>query len=247
MISHRPYSRLAGIYDRIMDHVDYDEWARYIALIFERYASNIHTVLETACGTGSISLILQISHGYCMTGMDLSHDMLRVAAGKIRRANRPVRLIAADMTSLPVSGEFDAVLCLYDSINYLINPADFTRAVGEAAGVLRSGGLFVFDVCTMKNSLMFFSDKTLEGEVDSVMYERTCRFHSASRIQENTFVLKERGRTFNEIHLQKIYFLDEVERMTAHPALELVGIFDDMTLRPGSEGSERIHFVLRKK
>jgi len=230
-----------------MDHVDYEYWARYISLIFERYGTNIRTVLETACGTGSLSIILQKKYGYCMTGMDLSPDMLFVAADKIRGESRPVRLFAADITALPVSGMFDGVLCLYDSINYISDPAIFVRAIGEVAGVLRGGGLFVFDICTLKNSLMFFSQKTLSEEIGSVTYRRKCRFHSRLRIQENSFVIEENGKTYTEKHLQKIYYLDEVKAMIAHPLFETVGIFDDMTFIPGSEDSERVHFVLRKK
>ena len=58
----RPYQAIAGLYDRIMDHVDYEAWAGYIDTLFTRFHPGVRSVLETACGTGSLAVLL-ISRG----------------------------------------------------------------------------------------------------------------------------------------------------------------------------------------
>ncbi|MFL2541138.1 MAG: class I SAM-dependent DNA methyltransferase [Candidatus Latescibacterota bacterium] len=80
-IPQAPYQGLAPIYDYVMRHVDYDEWADYVQSLLERWAPEATQIADLACGTGNISLELR-RLGYEMTGVDISGDMLRVANGK---------------------------------------------------------------------------------------------------------------------------------------------------------------------
>ena len=151
----KPYEELANIYDRVMDHVDYDSWTQYLVKAFRRFGSRISSVLEIACGTGNLSVHLAC-RGLDLVCMDVCPEMVQVASRKYYdRGNMPL-FIAADMTALPFQAQFDSVICMYDSINYLCEPSDFRKAASEISSVLKPGGLFIFDVCTVKNSETFF-------------------------------------------------------------------------------------------
>ncbi|MBN1291937.1 MAG: class I SAM-dependent methyltransferase [Candidatus Latescibacteria bacterium] len=242
-----PYSELAVIYDSLMDHVDYSSWAKYISSIFERFTSGVVNVLEIAGGTGSLSVELH-KYGYSMTCMDYSHSMLKSAVKKFYKASMPLNIITANMTSLPLNFHYDAVLCLYDSINYLIKPEDFIRTLHEVASILTDDGIFVFDVCTVKNSELFFRDTSMVEHIDDIVCERICKFNRRKRIQENHFILERPGqKKIKESHYQKIYMLDEIgEMISDSPFIEL-SRFDDTSFVYGTEESERVHFVLRKR
>lgn len=244
--SNHPYAAIAEIYDSIMDHVDYSIWADYLSSLFRRFHPQVKTVFETACGTGSLALHLH-TMGYSFTGMDRSVEMLKIAASKFREAGLPQRLLAANMTAIPLKKRFDAVICVYDSINYLLEPDDFRKALREAAAITGNDGLFVFDVCTVKNSELFFKDSSMTDIVGDLEYERICRYDSARRIQENRFIISRNGKfRVTETHRQKIYLLDEIGRMIRESPFIEVGRYDDMSFRPGSESSERVHFVLKR-
>jgi ubiquinone/menaquinone biosynthesis C-methylase UbiE len=242
-----PYSELAQIYDHLMDHVDYRAWADYIVSVYDRFSSGVDTILEIACGTGSLSIELY-KYGYSVTGTDLSPFMLKQAAEKFEKAGIPLRLFAADMVSLPVApNQFDAVLCLYDSINYVRKPRDLRNAVNEIASVLKKGGIFIFDICTIRNSEMFFTDHTMVERYGDITCERTCRFDPRRRIQENHFVIEHPGKKrIYESHYQKIYRLEEISDILEGLPFRELGRFDDMTFSPGTEKSMRVHFVLEK-
>ena len=49
------YEFLAGCYDELTTDVRYSRWADYIEKHFARSALPIHTVLDLACGTGSLT------------------------------------------------------------------------------------------------------------------------------------------------------------------------------------------------
>jgi hypothetical protein len=54
------------------------------------------------------------------------------------------------MRRLPPGEPADLVTCLGDSINYLLDPSDLPRAFGAAAGRLRPGGLYLFDLNSLR-------------------------------------------------------------------------------------------------
>ncbi len=228
-----------------MDHVKYDEWAAYISSIFRKYDVDVSRILEVACGTGNFALYLS-ELGYDLTCSDLSPEMLKIAAAKFERHNIPKKLFAADMSALPVQGEFDAVLCLYDSVNYLLDTEDIIETVDSIYAVLRTGGLFIFDICTVKNSKLYFSGNSMYEELDDISYERNCSFNDSDCIQENVFIVDCPDRKFRECHLQRIYSLDEMNDIVSTTSFSPLGVFNDQTFTEGSEESERVHFVLRK-
>ncbi|MFA6470676.1 MAG: class I SAM-dependent methyltransferase [Candidatus Latescibacterota bacterium] len=243
----KPYSELAQFYDRMMDHVDYSSWANYISSLFHHFNKDVHSIFETACGTGSLAVELN-KLGYELTCMDASPDMVRMAAGKFKEKGIPLRLLAGNMQSIPVKAEYDAAICIYDSINYMVNPSDFHKAICEAASVIRRDGLFVFDVCTVKNSELFFDDRDVSEFFEDIEYDRRCRYDPNKRIQKNFFIIRDLGKKqMTESHSQKIYYLEEVAEMIQGSDFREIGRFEDLSFDPGTEDSERVHFVLERR
>ncbi len=246
IIRNRPYTELAEIYDRVMDHVDYVAWAKYIFSVFQRFGTGTENILEIACGTGNLSVNLH-KLGYSLTCTDISPAMLQGAAIKFKKHNMPLRLFSSNMKSIPLTFLFDAVLCIYDSINYMITSEDFIQVMREVASVTKDGGLFIFDVCTEKNSCQYFSQNVMGENFGDIRYERICKFDHTEKIQKNYFIIQKNGKKYIENHCQKIYRLHEIARMIKKTPFMVRGRFDDMTFNPGTENSERIHFVLQKK
>ena len=111
------YEFLAGCYDAFTADVHYARWADYLEKHFARSRLPIRTVLDLACGTGSLTRVLA-ERGYEMIGADLSQEMLAQAAEKCRGAGpiEPIFLHQA-MEELDLYGTIDACVCCLDSIN----------------------------------------------------------------------------------------------------------------------------------
>ena len=75
------YQQLAGAYDELTWDVGYEKRADFLEKLFRRSRIPVHTVLDLACGTGSLSVLLA-EHGYRVIGVDLSEEMLAVADEK---------------------------------------------------------------------------------------------------------------------------------------------------------------------
>src|SRR4051812_23582726 len=105
------YERWAPFYDAMRG--DPAEPARVVRGLLERYAPGAGTLLELACGTGSVLELL--ARDYDVTGVDLSPAMLALARERLPN----VPLVEGDMTTLDLGETFDAVVCVADAINHL--------------------------------------------------------------------------------------------------------------------------------
>lgn len=138
------YESFAAIYNDFNASNDYEMWLGRALLpeLRKHGLPEAGRALDVGCGTGRAFEPLH-RRGWQITGCDLSPAMLSVAA---RAVDAEVVLHPADMRDLPRLGEFDLVLSLNDSLNYLLDDDDLVSALVGMRANLASGGLLVFDV-----------------------------------------------------------------------------------------------------
>ena len=123
-----------------------------VPLIFEPYAADlahrlasrsVTRVLEIAAGTGVLTRALAsvLPDHAAVVATDLNQPMLDLAAAI--GTQRPVEWRQADAMQLPFpDGTFDAVVCQFGVMFF----PEKLQAFSEARRVLRSGGVFIFNV-----------------------------------------------------------------------------------------------------
>ena len=236
------YHAFARFYDAVQG--DGFEHSVFVRELIERYHPAARTVLELACGTGSILKHLQSD--YEVIGLDLSAPMLAVAAEKLPG----VRLVEADMTEFDLAERFDVVLCVYDSINHLLDFARWQDVFARAHEHLNDGGIFVFDINTQRRlaalsghqpAVRWFGDGHLlvmdvrdEGRSGIVVWRM--------RIFEN------RARDEYLLHsedIREVSFARVQIEESLHDRFRRVSAHDRRRKRP-TAASERVHFVAVK-
>ena len=138
------YRAIAEHYDAIANPTWDRRTDEFLASLLRRHGP-IVDVLDVACGTFRLDLNL-VRQGYRVYGRDLSPDMIRVARENLARAKLRADVSEADMRTLAVGLQFDAILCLGTAFNYLVDPADVRRALKGFSRHLRRGGLLVLDL-----------------------------------------------------------------------------------------------------
>lgn len=97
------------------------------------------SILDVGTGTGRAALALA-RRGAVVTGLDASHEMLRVAAQRAAAAEVPVHFVAGDAHALQFADRaFDAVVCF----RVLMHTPDWRQSLRELCRVAR--GRVVFD------------------------------------------------------------------------------------------------------
>jgi SAM-dependent methyltransferase len=104
-------------------------------------------LLDLGCGTGRL-LLAMAQHGWWTLGVDLSPEMLRVAAGKARSAGVAVSLLRANIAELDALADesFDCVACLFSTLGMVLGAAARRRVAAHAFRLLRPGGRFILHV-----------------------------------------------------------------------------------------------------
>jgi SAM-dependent methyltransferase len=130
------YDGLADWYDRQIGGLGVTTTA--ITTLAGLVGAGPGTCLDLGCGTG-IAIPALLERGWCVVGVDLSGDQLRLAQQRVGKSG--AWLVTADATALPfANGAFDAVVSLLTHTD-LDNPE---AAFAEAARVLRRGGRLVY-------------------------------------------------------------------------------------------------------
>ena len=164
------YTDFAGVYDALMDTVDYESWAdHYGALTQSCGVPEKGKCVECACGTGNLTLPLK-RRGWQITGMDLSEDMLARAMEKARTAGLTIPFVRQDMATLTVPRRVDCVLATCDGVNYLTEP-DKAKAFFKAAfAALKPGGALIFDVSTPEKLSGTLGNNVLYSDDERISY-----------------------------------------------------------------------------
>jgi len=243
-----PYEKFAYAYDRMMKNVNYTLWTRYIESLFDKYEAKPTRVLDLACGTCELTLQLALK-GYQMTGVDRAIGMLDIAGQKASAHDISIELHHGDMRDFQLNQRFDAVLCTYDSINYVHDETELTNVFQCVAKHLKTDGLFIFDVTTERNIVEHFHNKTFASNHDDYTYIWKNNYLYNTKLCRTllTFFIREGElfRRYEEIHHQRIFDAHTITRLLKASGYEPLSAYDMYTFNRWNRNSDRINFTTR--
>lgn len=182
------YTSFARVYDMFMDNVPYEEWCDYITGLLKEYGISNGLVLDLGCGTGSMTELLA-ARGFDMIGVDCSEDMLEIALEKRMASGRDILYLQQDMRDLELYGTVRAVVCLCDSINYLMDVQDLETVFRLVNNYLDPGGIFIFDLNTEYKYRELLADRTIAENRDAGSFIWDNYYDEESRINEYDLAL----------------------------------------------------------
>lgn len=182
------YTSFARVYDMFMDNVPYEEWCDYITGLLKEYGISNGLVLDLGCGTGSMTELLA-ARGFDMIGVDCSEDMLEIALEKRMVSGRDILYLQQDMRDLELYGTVRAVVCLCDSINYLLDVQDLETVFRLVNNYLDPGGIFIFDLNTEYKYRELLADRTIAENRDEGSFIWDNYYDEESRINEYDLAL----------------------------------------------------------
>lgn len=244
------YEYLAGCYDLFTADVDYARWADYLERHFRTGKLPIRTVLDLACGTGSLTCLLA-ERGYDMTGVDLSTEMLAVAMEKGRELSvEPPLFLNQSMDRLDLYDTVDACVCCLDSVNYVTRPAVLRRAFQRVHLFLTPGGMFVFDINAPEKLMGMDGQMFMDENEDAACIwraeyskrRRICTYGMDifTRTEGNLWLREE------EVHEEYAYTPEELVSYLEEAGFTDIRQFGNLSMRPPKPDEQRIFFRARK-
>ena len=245
-----PYRQIAPIYDILMSDVDYKSWAEYILKLLERAGAKPgQSLLDLACGTGAMSLLLARA-GYQTSGMDLSPEMLKVARQETVDQGLALEFFQGDIRTFKTESNYNVITCFFDSINYLLTPEDVAACFASVHRALEPGGAFVFDVNTIHALSQFWGNNTEMRDDQGVISVWSNRYLPASNSSELTLTaFVPRGGLYEKMaehHTERAYPLEDLTRALKYSGFQSVEHFKQNSFNPPAENTTRVTFLAVK-
>lgn len=269
------YTDFAGVYDIFMDNTPYQEWADFLTELIEKYGiskrrqdaegmerddgsiqeellnSEKNLVLDLGCGTGTLTELLY-QKGFDMVGVDNSEDMLNIAFAKRESSGSGILYLCQDMQELDLYSTVGTVICVCDSINYLLEADQVEDTFKLVNNYLYPGGLFIFDFNTLYKYEQVIGDATIAENRDECSFIWENFYHGEERINEYDLTIfvketeKDLFRRFAETHFQKGYTLEEMKDFVKKAGMELILTLDADTRKAPTKESQRIYVLARE-
>lgn len=239
------YNYFANVYDELTENVEYEHRADYIHSLLKNNGIYNGTLLDLACGTGTMSLLMK-KRGFNIIGIDLSDEMLSIACSK---SNGDISLLKADMCNFSLPCPVDACMCNLDSINHLVDINDVKSCFKCVCSSLNENGLFIFDVNTIYKHCRILKDNSFifDEEDYFLAWDNEWLGDDTIRLFIDIFVYNGKNYDrYSENFLEKAYSIDEMKK-ALEPYFDVLGVYNDLSLTKPKNESERLYFVCRRK
>ena len=242
------YHELAKSYDRLTNDVDYEATVEFYMQILDREGLKPRTVVDLACGTGSVTEILA-RKGYQVTGVDMSEEMLTEAMAKVMDMENPPRFVCQKLQELRLPRAVDMAVCALDSLDYITDPADCAEAIRRTYKALNPGGIFIFDVNTPEK-LRAMDGQVFLDEDDDVYCVWRGEFDAQANIcSYGMDLFQRRGevwhRSFEE-HREYAYSAEQLVGYLKDAGFSGIEVYADRRFEDPREGEQRIYIKARK-
>ena len=242
------YHNLAASYDRLTNDVDYAAVVDFYWDILDKEGLHPRTAVDLACGTGSVALLLAC-RGLEVTAVDMSEDMLCVAAQKAQELDNPPRFVCQKLQNLHLPRGVDLAVCALDSLDYITDPADCAEAIKRIYRALNPGGCFIFDVNTPEK-LRAMDGQVFLDEDDDVYCVWRGEFDEKTNICTYGMDLFQRWgeawyRSFEE-HREYAYSAAQLTYYLKSAGFTDIRVYADRSFAAPVPGEQRIYFKARK-
>ena len=243
------YGALAGSYDVLTRDVDYRRQADFIEKLLRRGRRPVKTLLDLACGTGTMTCLLA-ERGYEMISVDGSEDMLAAArekAGHLDPALEPPLFLHQEMPDLDLYDTVDAAVCTLDSLNYLTDIRDLRRTLERLRLFIAPGGVLVFDINSARK-LRSLDGQVFLDETEEVYCVWRAEFGKRNHVCDyfmDIFVRQPDGawRREFERHRERAYETEELRAELLSAGFQKIRTFGDCRMAPPREEEQRIYFA----
>jgi ubiquinone/menaquinone biosynthesis C-methylase UbiE len=202
-------------------------------------------LLDVPCGQGRHAHLLAEA-GFDVTGLDYSKHLLDVA--KERGTGPTLRYVQGDMRALPArwTGRFAAVLNLFTSFGFFLDPGDDVRVVREFARVLQPNGVLVWHGGSRDGVMAKFLTRDWWKSADGTMVAHERSFDPLSGILTIRSHWSGKRTSGEREHRIRLYTASRLAEICRTAGLIVEEAYDGWSSAPLSRRSSEMLLVARK-
>lgn len=245
------YGEFAYFYDGLTDNVDYEKRCDYIRDLLAENGIGEGILLDLACGTGTVSMILS-RMGFDVIGVDASEDMLSVAQEKKMETGEDVIFLCQRMEELDLFGTIKAAVSTLDSINHVTDAETVREIFRRVSLFMEDEGIFIFDVNTPYKHKNILGNNTFIYDTDEVycVWQNSTDESLLTQISLDIFEKDEDDDEtyyrYSEEFSERAYELDDIKKWLEEYKFEVTAVYEELSRKPVAEDTQRAVFVAKK-
>jgi SAM-dependent methyltransferase len=248
----------AQYYDLFYSNKDYQFECEFLHSEIRKHVKKAPadvSILELACGTGTHAAWIA-QKGYQIIATDRSNDMLEIARNKTAQFQN-AKVVQMDMQNfLEFDKKFDVVLCLFDSIGYLISNDSITSAFHNIQSVMSENGIFIMEFWnagTMLKSFDPYREKIFEigkTSVKRISKTNLDYYHQTAIVNFDVLEQTENSDHYklvwHETHENRFFMIQEMNSLLKHGGLKALDYFDGFSEARADQNSWHVVSVCQK-
>ncbi len=237
------YTTLGSWFEYLNDDCDYEKWSQY--LIEKLLSLDIclgDDGIDIGCGNGTFCRVLY-KYGFNIYGVDVSQEMLNKAKELAIKDGLNCQFMMGDILKLKVLKKQSFAIAINDCINY-IAPKDIPTAFKKVRGVIKKGGVFIFDISTKYKLESVLGNNVFCEDRDELTYVWFNSFDGQKVSMDLTFFIKQENGTYvreDERHEQYAHEEDDIISALTNSAFEVLAVEGHL----GKDKTQRINFICR--
>ena len=202
-------------------------------------------VLDLMCGYGRHALELA-NRGINVTAIDNLPDYINEIKEKAAARNLPVESICMDILEMQVDREFDAVICMGNSLQFF-NEEDSVSILSNISAHLKPGGKFFINTWSLAEIAVKNFKDTSWSRIGGLLFltESKFLFHP-TRIETLSMIITEKGDREEKKGIDFIYSISELESMLNKTGFQLKEIYSIPGKKQFTVGEPRAYIVAEK-
>jgi SAM-dependent methyltransferase len=202
-------------------------------------------ILDVPCGQGRHAHLLAEA-GFDVDGLDYSRELLAVA--RKRGTGKTLRYTRGDMRKLPArwTRRFDAVVNLFTSFGFFLDPREDVVVIREMARVLRPGGILVWHGGSRDGVMNKFLARDWWQSDDGTMIGHQRSFDPLSGVLTVDSTWRGPKTSGHRQHRIRLYTATRLAELCAAAGLIVVAAYDGWKDRPLRRSSSEMLLVARK-
>ncbi|MFC1669134.1 class I SAM-dependent methyltransferase [Spirochaetota bacterium] len=247
------YNDLAKYYFSIeSNHRNLTDDISLILYLLKDYG-NSPSLLDLGCGTGEHLNELS-KHGIKCLGIDNSEEMLKIAR---ERFPGNIEFINADISEIQFSNQFDAVISMFGSFDYILYDADIKKALGNIWNALKTGGtalLEVWNSIPIKKIGEKKPNRISTTKFENMIIERDRGFNILNYPEKTLVEVNYRyfmksdnkTKTLRDKHLMRAYSVDEISDFVTGNGFTIKNIYSNALKDTYDENSNKLYVHFQK-
>lgn len=203
-------------------------------------------ILDLMCGYGRLSINLA-RKGFKVTAVDNLSDYINEMNETTVNEKLSLDCVQSNVLDFKANNFFDLVICMGNS-QCLLNKVQSKKVFKNIFSSLKDGGKFIFGTWSIAEIVLndFKNQYWYYCRDMKCLHKNTYEFNP-SRIEAETIIIPNNGKTEKKQFVQYIYTIAEIENMLNEVGLTLIEIHGSTFKNKFYLGSPSAYFIAQKK